>query len=144
MLKYILIVCFFFLSSCMTTNSIPSLSQQSRVYVTINKTGIKEAKNKLIDACINKGLQTSEIGTQSVKCWKTVEGTKGILTQLLVGNSYSTPPTENMQFVLIQKNEDVRIEASRYWVETQMAFGQIRQEDLNRLNLQTFLNYLAM
>ncbi len=128
----------------MTTQSIPPMSQQSRVYVTVNNTDINQAKNKLIDYCINKGLQTNEIGTQSVKCWKTVEGTKGILTQLLIGNSYSTPPTENMQFIIVQKEKNVRIEATRYWLETQMAYGQIRQENLNRLNIQNFLNYLIM
>lgn len=134
-----------FLSSCMTSSQYnPTLkgNGSGRSYVTINNVEFKDAKNKLIDLCLNRGLQIQELGSQTLICWKNIEGTRGIITQLIVGNSYSTPPIQKMQFSLTKKGKDVKIEGTRLWIETQMAFGQIRQQDQDSLELQNMLNYL--
>lgn len=67
---------------------------------------------------------------RQVLCAKEVSGFKGVLTQLLIGNAYSTTPTDNVRFQLVPWNGGTRAQVSE-WIETQMAFGQVQRVPLN-------------
>lgn len=61
---------------------------------------------------------------------------------MIVGNAHSTPPIIKAKFVFIKTGEDIKVIASQ-WIETIMAFGQLRQQELRDNNhnndLQNFL-----
>ena len=121
-------------------------STSGKPEVSLQNLSLDEAKNKLIDGCLNKGLQIEQQGNSSVICWKTLEGGSSILATLAIGNSYSTAPIQKTQFVFTEKSDSVRIVGTRMWIETQMAFGQTRTQDLtanHQINsIQDFLRGL--
>jgi hypothetical protein len=86
-------------------------------------------RNKLIGACSRAGLNVGDIGSNQVICEKTMGGTASMLTQLMIGNSYSTTPTQKVRFILYEEGGSVHVTANE-WVETQMAFGQVRTVEL--------------
>lgn len=53
---------------------------------------------------------------------------QSILGQMLMGNSYSTPPRRYFRFNVALVNGVSRVQASG-WMELQMAFGQIKRTD---------------
>lgn len=53
----------------------------------------------------------------------------GMFTQLLMGNAYSTTPVLSARFNAVQIPDGVRV-VSNVWVETQMALGQVRRNEL--------------
>ena len=119
------------LSGCMATNQpLQYTSPSGKPTVTLSNISMDEAKSKVIDRCVNSGFQITEQGN-TITCWKTMEGMSGALAQVLIGNSYSTTPTAHNQIVLTQQGNDVRLVGNRMWMETQMALGQIRQQERN-------------
>lgn len=95
--------------------------------------GVEQVKSKLMNACIDNRLLVMESSTNQVVCGKRMEGGDAILTQLAIGNSYSTPPVQKIRFVIFQLDADVRVTAQQ-WVETQMAFGQMQNMELRSNN----------
>jgi hypothetical protein len=65
-----------------------------------------------------------------VLCGKMMSGFKGALAQVLIGNSYSTTPELKARFQAVAVPTGTRVQVVQ-WVETQMAFGQIRRQELN-------------
>lgn len=86
----------------------------------------RDVAAKLSGMCMDAGLSVMGADDRQVLCAKEVSGFKGALTQMLIGNSYSTTPTDNIRFQLIPWNEGTRTQVSE-WLETQMAFGQVRR-----------------
>lgn len=103
-------------------------------------------KARLMDGCASRGSLVHDSGSNHVVCGKTMAGGEAVMAQLLVGNSYSTTPELKVRFTIFQSGDDVRVTAQQ-WIETQMAFGQMRRTDLNgnnhRNNLQSFLASIA-
>lgn len=134
------------LSSCAT--------QQPRIKETVS--GYPEAtapnattddvRNELMRACASRGIPVLDSSDNSVTCGKQMSGGDAILAQWAIGNSYSTSPWQKVQFTFYRVDKDVNITA-RQWVETQMAFGQMRQAEMNANNqfndIQVLLNSVA-
>lgn len=89
----------------------------------------EEISSRLAGACADRGGSVVEQDNFHVLCQKTADGLKGAMAQVLVGNAYSTTPEVKVRFSII-KGPQTRVIASQ-WLETQMAFGQIRKVDLN-------------
>ena len=94
---------------------------------------VEAVRSKLIDGCSSKGILVQETNGNQVVCGKTMEGGDAVLAQMIVGNSYSTTPERKIRFVIYQSGTDVRVTAQQ-WMESQMAFGQIRRQELNSNN----------
>ena len=109
-------------------------------------TSLEDAKGKIINGCVNGGLIVTETTQNHVVCEKTMTGGDAIFAQMLIGNSYSTTPVRKVRFVVFQMNKDVKITAQQY-IQSQMAFGQIRTQELNgnnhRNDIQRFLYSLG-
>jgi hypothetical protein len=90
----------------------------------------RDLASRLSGMCMDAGLSITAADESQVSCGKEVSGFKGALTQMLIGNSYSTTPTDNVRFQLIPWNGGTRVQVSE-WVETQMAFGQVRRMPIN-------------
>ncbi|WP_374593012.1 PDZ domain-containing protein [Sphingosinicella sp.] len=97
-------------------------------------TAATEASGKLANMCMNRGLTVASTSTNEVLCQVPMNILKSALTQALIGNSYSTTPIQYIRFSIAQINSDTRVQAAS-WVETQMAFGQLRREPLTSDNL---------
>lgn len=89
-----------------------------------------DIKSSLIDGCSAAGLQVDDRGQSTLICSKRVTGSEAVFAQMIVGNSYSTTPERKVSFVITQRGGDVFVISTDYWYETQMAFGQIRRQDI--------------
>lgn len=85
---------------------------------------------RLADMCMDRQYLVVEQDEHHVLCSKETSGLKGILAQVLIGNAYSTTPVIKMRFALARGRANTRVQASG-WIETQMAFGQMRQIPLD-------------
>lgn len=85
---------------------------------------------KISSRCMDKNLIVAESDDRHVVCSQTVSGFKGVISQLLIGNSYSTTPEVKYRFQAIPYGGGSRVQFSQ-WMETQMAFGQLRRVELN-------------
>ncbi|MCL4315343.1 MAG: hypothetical protein M1527_00435 [Gammaproteobacteria bacterium] len=103
---------------------------------------VEVVRSKLIDGCSSRGILVQEAAGNQVVCGKTMDGGDAVLAQMLVGNSYSTTPERKIRFVIYQSGSDVKVSAQQ-WIESQMAFGQVRRQELNSNNqkndIQQFL-----
>jgi hypothetical protein len=99
----------------------------------------------IASACMDRTMSVVGSTPGQVTCEAKMNMGQSVLTQLAIGNSYSTPPRQFVQFSLAQIGSDTRVQASS-WVETQMAFGQMQRmatdETAQQKNsLQGFLFY---
>lgn len=103
---------------------------------------IDTVRSKILDGCTSNGLNIYETNTNQVVCGKVMSGKDAVLAGLVVGNSYSTTPERKVRFVIFQQGSDVKVTAQE-WIESQMAFGQVRRQALESNNqknsLQQFL-----
>jgi hypothetical protein len=110
--------------------------------VTFKDTSLGDAASRVANNCMNAGWMIASQGTNQVVCEIRMDLMRSALTQVLIGNSYSTAPRTFVRVSMAQIGTDVRAQANA-WVETQMAFGQMRQqpyEDTNTFNrLMAFL-----
>lgn len=96
-------------------------------------TTVEVVKAKIMESCTNRGALVQEATGNQVLCGMTMSGGDGMMAQLLLGNSYSTTPERKARFTIIQTGPNVRVSAQQ-WIETQMAFGQIKRAELNSPN----------
>lgn len=89
-----------------------------------------EVGAKLANMCASGGSTVFEQDQFHITCGRTMDGLSGALTQALLGNSYSTTPQQKIRFGLIAGEGFTRVQATA-WIETQMAFGQLRQEPMS-------------
>jgi len=101
-----------------------------------------DAPAAISDLCIRRNIMIVEQDERHVVCSQEMGGLKGAFAQVLIGNSYSTTPTLNVRFSL-SKTRDYTVVQGSQWIETQMAFGQTRREEINgsknRRNLMSLL-----
>ena len=107
-----------------------------------SNTTVDSVRSKLIDGCSSKGILVQEVGGNQVVCGKTMEGGNAVLAKVLIGNSYSTIPEQKIRFIIYQTGFNVKVTAQQ-WIESQMAMGQVRRQELNsnnhRNDIQNFL-----
>lgn len=101
-----------------------------RPEVTIPGATQEAVQGELFSLCNNSAAAVRSSSANEVVCGKPMEGGSAIAAQLLVGNSYSTPPVALARFTIWKVGQDVRVSAYQ-WVETQMAMGQVRTVELN-------------
>lgn len=94
---------------------------------------MEEVQSRMIRLCSSSGLMVKEVTPNQVVCGKTMTGGQAFLAQALMGNSYSTTPEQNMRLVMYQVGSNVNVTGYQ-WIETQMAFGQMRRENLDTPN----------
>ena len=103
---------------------------------------VNSVRSKLIEGCSSLGVLVQEANGNQVLCGKTMEGGEAVFSQMLLGNSYSTTPQRKVRFVIYQIGPDVKVTAQQ-WIESQMAMGQVRQQELKDNNqnndIQKFL-----
>jgi hypothetical protein len=78
--------------------------------------------------CIDRGWSVTNTTTNQVTCEIPMSMGQSILGQALMGNSYSTPPRQFVQFMAAQVGPASRVQVQN-WMELQMAFGQVRRTD---------------
>lgn len=135
-----------FLFGCAAQQPLIKQTQSGYPEGLFKNTDVETVRSKIIDGCVSRGIMVIESTANQIVCGKTMEGGQAVLARLLVGNSYSTTPQQKVRFILYQIGNDVKVTAQQ-WIESQMAFGQVRREELktnNQVNdLQSFLSSLG-
>lgn len=135
-----------FLTACAAQPEKIKLTQSGYPEAIFEKSSTESVKAKIIQGCDNRGAMVLESSNNSVVCSKTMSGGDAVLAQVLIGNSYSTTPEQKVRFTIYPVGKSIKVSA-RQWVETQMAFGQMRQQELNSNSqfndMQFFLNSLG-
>ena len=83
---------------------------------------------KLSSRCIDVKWTVTSSTSNEVVCEAPLNMGQSIMGQLLMGNSYSTPPRRFFRFNVAEVNGVSRVQASG-WMELQMAFGQMKRTD---------------
>lgn len=133
MKKLFAIVCVLLLSGCVAQQ--PRIKETNSGYpeAIFAKSSLAKVRNKLIEVCDTHGIPVLDSNENSVTCGKEMTGSDAVLGQMLIGNSYSTTPIQKIKFTLYQVSKGVKVSA-RQWFETQMAFGQMQQQEMNGNN----------
>ncbi len=108
-----------------------------------SNSNVEAVRSKLIDGCSSRGILVQEASGNQVVCGKTMKGGDAVLAQMLVGNSYSTTPEQKIRFVIYQSGTDVRVTAQQ-WIESQMAFGQVRRQEMNGNNQKNDMQWFLL
>lgn len=93
-------------------------------------TALSDAVAQVQSKCMDKGWMVSSQTNNQVVCEIPMGIFQAALTQMLVGNKYSTTPKMFTRFSLGQVGEHTRVQ-TQTWAETQMAFGQMQQQAYN-------------
>lgn len=100
---------------------------------TIPGRTVDEIRSAIMEACASRGALVQESSGNIVVCGKTMSGGEAIMARMVIGNSYSTEPERKVRFTVFQVGGNVRVTAQQ-WIETQMAFGQVKRMELNGNN----------
>jgi hypothetical protein len=93
--------------------------------------------------CIDVKWSVVSSGSNQVVCEASLNMGQSILGQMLMGNSYSTPPHRYFRFNIAEINGISRVQASG-WVELQMAFGQTKRTDFSGASFHNgMMNFMA-
>jgi len=107
---------------------------------------IEVVRSKIFEGCSSRGIPIQDTSGNQVVCGKTMEGGEAIMAQMLIGNSYSTTPELKVRFIIYQLDSNVKVTAQQ-WIESQMAYGQVRRIELNanhhKNDLQNFLSTMG-
>lgn len=91
---------------------------------------VTATSDKIANGCADNGWQLISSTSTMVVCQMPVSTMQGILAALTMGNQYSTPPKSLIRFNIAGLSGGSRVQATG-WMETQMAFGQTRTEEMN-------------
>ncbi|MCM2340110.1 hypothetical protein [Rhodoferax sp.] len=139
--KSIMIFVTFIVTACAQQQIL--LKQTSSGYPegVFKNTNVESIRSKLLDACSIRGYLVHEATGNQVVCGKTMSGTEAVFAQMLVGNSYSTTPEQRIKFIVYQSGSNVKVTANQ-WIESQMAMGQVRRQELNSNNQNNSIQQL--
>lgn len=90
---------------------------------------VVQTSDLLANKCIDLGWTVVSTTETIVTCQAPMSLGQSILASLAIGNQYSTPPVMFYRFNLAGSGTSTRVQVNG-WIETQMAFGQVRHEDL--------------
>lgn len=85
---------------------------------------------KLSSKCIDAKWTVISSSGMELMCEAPLNMGQSVLGQMLMGNSYSTPPRRFFRFNVAKVNGVSRVQASG-WMELQMAFGQMKRTDFS-------------
>lgn len=119
--------------------AVPPSGRTEMVFAWTNPT---DAANAVSSTCMDAGWMIVSNSGNQVVCEVPMGMWQSALTQMLLGNRYSTTPRSFARFSMSQIGEHTRAQAM-YWAETQMAFGQVQQHQYSdgdtHNNLSDFL-----
>lgn len=115
-------------AACASTPTHTALvnTKTGRPDVYFYDTNATSVSGKLAATCMDSGLTVVNSTTNMVTCESKMSMGQSVLTQMAIGNSYSTTPRQFVQMSIAQIGDDVRVQATS-WAETQMAFGQVNR-----------------
>lgn len=88
---------------------------------------LEGAGAKIASRCMDRTWTITAQSTNQVVCEFKLDVVSSVFARAFLGNRYSTDPRGFMRFSLIKLGSDVRVQAFT-WIETETAFGQMRQE----------------
>ena len=89
-----------------------------------------ETSSALANKCMDASWSVVKSSPQEVVCEAPLTAGRSMVTQMLLGNSYSTPPRRFFRFNIAESGGISRVQSSG-WVETQMPFGQVQRVDFD-------------
>lgn len=93
-------------------------------------TPLETAVGQVASGCMDAGWVVTSQSTNQVVCEVPMGIWQSALTQMLIGNSYSTTPKQFVRVSLTQVGDHTRAQ-TQSWAETQMVFGQVQQQAFN-------------
>lgn len=123
------------LSGCASQEQLKKQTASGKPEAVYKNTQKSQVKDWLTELCSSTGFMISESSDTTLTCSKQQQGGEAALTQVLIGNAYSTTPVNKTKFTLAQINADTKVWADM-WVETQMAFGQMQQVPITNNNVR--------
>ncbi|EPO9568703.1 TPA: hypothetical protein ACGQLE_004295 [Escherichia coli] len=117
------------LAGCATPEPLHKNTASSKPEGVYPGATVESVRNALMTRCNNGGAMTS-VTENEVTCKKRLEGGGAIMTQVLIGNSYSTPPIAALHYTIGPQPDGVKVWADM-WVETQMPGGQVNTMPAN-------------
>jgi hypothetical protein len=136
-----LVALMLFLSGCAPQQPLIRQTASGNPEGSFSNASLEDVRNKLVSACSSGGLTVYEASTNQVICGKTMTGQEAAFAQLLIGNSYSTTPERKLRFTFYKAGDKVTVSGTQ-WVETQMAFGQMRRVEIDGNNQKNDLQSL--
>lgn len=124
------------LATALATVAAPALADEP---YAMTPSGLTEAffdlpvvatSDKIANGCFDMGWTMVSSSTTTVVCEAQMGTLQSVLSQLFLGNQYSTPPKQYIRFNLAGVGPSTRVQATG-WIETQMAFGQTRTEEMS-------------
>lgn len=91
---------------------------------------VVDASDRVANGCFDMGWTMVSSSNTTVVCEAQMGTLQSALSQLFLGNAYSTPPKQFIRFNLAGLGGSTRVQATG-WIETQMAFGQTRTEEMS-------------
>lgn len=127
----IIYICYIFTicsidTAVLAKSSLFAVTPTGRPDMVFKNTLLADAISKITNLCMDYGLPVNNPSDNDVTCEVHLGVMKAALSQALLGNNYSTTPQEFFKFHFAQIGENTRVQGLA-WIETQMAFGQIRR-----------------
>lgn len=104
-------------------------ARQTSPQVDIATGDMEAVRGALIRTLQGRGFKLTSDSTSLMSFSKPVEGMRGPLSQLLLGNAYSTPPQLEAHFSLAKTGDHIQV-AGNVEVSTEMPGGQVKRQDL--------------
>ncbi len=102
-----------------------------------------QTSSALASKCMDASWRVVKSSPEEVTCEAPLTAGRSMVTQLLLGNSYSTPPRRFFRFNIVEGNGISRVQSSG-WVETQMPFGQVQRVDFDNAEFHnSIMNFLG-
>ena len=133
MKRIAVVCCLAALAGCATPPPRMYLSASGRPEAVFVGQSPSMVLGRLAGLCMDRqGVVVGQDSNQVV-CQKDLEPGNALLAQFLIGNEYSTTPVLKIRFSAAQIGIDTRVQVYE-WLETQMAFGQVRTIEMNNNN----------
>jgi len=134
------------LSACVTAPVLLKQTSSGFPEGEFQNTDLDNAKTKIMEGCNNYQLSIIDTGSNHVTCGKDMAGSDAFLANMIIGGRGATNPQQRVKFTVFKVGNNTKVTA-RQWIESQSAFGQTRQHDLNdakkRNDIQGFLTSIG-
>lgn len=121
------------LTGCASSQPRIAQTLSGRPEITLNTSNMELVKGAIISEMQTRGCALQSDSNYLLSFSKQMFGLNAALTQIAIGNQYSTTPNENISFTLSKIGQTVRVVAFCS-VSTQMVFGQTQSADMSGNN----------
>ena len=129
---------------CLSALGLPSavVAKPKPTPIVFFPKAVSNVSERIAGLCFDRNSTVIEQTPTHVLCSRSIDGLQSAVAQVLIGNSYSTPLVLKFRFAIVRSEQYTRVQASQ-WIETQMAFGQIRAVPLDgRKHVENILGLL--